>query len=288
MKINWETLFGSTLMNRCQSPMVSLWKQVFYAALTLVLFSAGIPQAQAITLAPGTLLGMDNTNNRVLQYNSTGTLLDSLAVPGDNYVGITTIGSDLFVLSINTDNVYRIDLSTGSRSIAFHSATGSENMGRKGDNLLIAEHSTGLLNEYTTSGVLVNTINLDDGLTGIDSDGSRIFAGQYRNPNAGSIRIYDSLGNFQSTVGLGLPSRSISGMSYDAGADEFWVATGFGDDRIRRYSSGGALLDSFGAQSTWINGVTFIAIPEPSSLALGAIAVGGIVVSDRRRGRPGI
>lgn len=278
-------LFREQPMYLRLSPLAGWCKPVFCAVLSVALCGAGVPRAYGISLTPGTLLGMDNTADRIIQYDSVGTVIDTLDLVTDNYVGITTIGNELFVLSISDRNVYQVDLVTGAKTLAFASATGYENMGRRGDHLLIATYSSGAVNEYTTTGVLVDSFTLGDGLTGIDSDGSRIFASQYRDPNAGDIRIYNSAGVFQNALGLGLPSSAISGMAYVAGADEFWVATGFGDDQIRRYSSSGTLLDSFSPQSTWINGLTFIPVPEPSTFAIGAIAMIGALGSGRRGGR---
>ena len=196
----------------------------------------------------------------MLQYDpNTGAVIGSTPLASDNYVGMTAIGSDLFVVNIS-GNVYQINPITGTRTFLFNAST-NENMGRYGSNLIFNNWSSGAFSERTTTGGIVRTGSLAAGATGLEGykAGNRIYAGQYSGSNAGDVRIYDGTSlAFLGNVGIGLPSGSVSAMSYDPGLDQFWVVTGFGDNQIRKYDSSGILLDNFATGSNWVNAFTVL------------------------------
>ncbi len=261
--------------------------------MCLVFVVAGLVSTDAqasIILSAGAVLGLDNSGDNILQYDSgTGAVVGTVSLAGDNYTGITTVGDDVFVINVRGD-VFEVDKNSGARSFLF-AANSNENMGHYGGNLIFNKFGDGAFTERTTAGAIVRSGNLDSGATGLEGDaaGNRIYAGQYSGATAGQIRVYDGTTlAYLSSINLGLPGSSISGSTYDSGADEFWVATGFGDDRIRKYASDGTLLADFNAGSDWINGITVVAsesnvIPEPSTMVIWAFGLAVASTFSRRR-----
>jgi hypothetical protein len=239
----------------------------------LLLLGAGtLTTNAAFTVDQGTIVGIDGNTRQLREYSFSGSLMDTLTISGlpSTPIGVAILGNRVFVGDV-VGNVGEVNLVSGSVFNLFNGG-GNEAIGDNGANLLTYNYGTGVTREYSTGGVLLNTIPLaaGNGGTGLDAFGSRIFVGLYN--GSGDIREYNTSGTLVNTVTTGLPANSVSGLGYDNNNGTFWLSSGFGDDRIRQFSSTGTLLATFSSGSDWINGLDVVsAVPEPSTYLAGAI-----------------
>lgn len=254
--------------------------------LTIAISIGAIAGAHAapLSITAGTLLGVDASSRQLIEYTFGGTINESLALSGgfSTLVGVEVLGSSVYVMGVGGD-VGLVDLNTGAVTFLFNGG-GNEGLGGRNGNLLTLNFG-GTASEYTVGGVLVGSVGVQSGGTGIDGAGPGFMVANYSDAN---VRNYDAAGAFLSSFSTGLNSGEISGSAYDSGSSSYWISTGFGRDDIRNYSSTGVLLSSFGAQSSWINGldvVTSGAVPEPSSLALFGLACVFLAKTRRRKAK---
>jgi hypothetical protein len=247
--------------------------------------------ARAFDLSPGTLVGLDIAGGNgeivhLVEYLPNGTISEMLRIPpiSDNgfVSGLAVFGSLVFVS--DTDNfVARINLANGQIMYRFPvAAQQTDSLGNIGPDLLVGDFFSNVVRRVNMNGDPVGTITLAGptlAIEGIDSDGSRIFAGSY---HTGDIHIFDVNGNPVGLIDANLGSHAISALGYDPASDSVWVATSFSTDEIRGYSvSTGQLLTAFPAQRGGISGLDVVPpIPEP--LGAGAVGMMGAGVALRR------
>ena len=130
------------------------------------------------------------------------------------------------------------------------------------------------------------------GITGLDSDGTRLFAGSY---NDGNVYVFDTDGNYLSMISTSLGSNALSALSYDPDSDSLLISAGYGDGQVRRLAMDGSVLETIslsGGESLFglSDGGNVVAEDEyedvdvPSSLAIMAVALVGLFVIVRRYG----
>ena len=127
--------------------------RISLAVILAAALFAGTAVAAPITLTAGTGIGVESDGNRIIQYDSSGSVLGSVDITSQTYTGIAQVGSELYVASFAS--VYSVNLSTGALTFAFTLSSTNENLGRRGGNLIGANYGTGLVNEYTTGGAFV-------------------------------------------------------------------------------------------------------------------------------------
>ncbi|HMO85505.1 MAG TPA: hypothetical protein PKC18_11370 [Lacipirellulaceae bacterium] len=248
------------------------------------------PRAAALSLTPGTILGVDSgapggATFTLVQFSPTGTVLDTLALTNTAQLGtldgLALVGSQLFVGGTN-NFVGSVDLGTGVVSNYFNTGSaGLEALGELNGNLLVGDFGAAI-SVFSTAGALLNTItpSMVLGTTGVDSDGSQLFVANY---NDGRVYTLDLTGTVQSSFDTGAGASSLSGLAYDAGSNTLWVSTGFNQGDIRQFDLSGNLLTSFASGYPFIDSLEVIPIPEPAAGALGAAAA--VLLTRRRTGR---
>ena len=225
----------------------------------ILLLSLAFSAHGQVSINSGDLYGIDVDGNQLIRYDaSTGAVLESVGLPARTYVGLTITDGRVFAAVVNGE-IYEVDPQTGSTTLLF-SSSASENLGRYGSNLIFVNFGSGVFTETQTDGTTVRTGSLDTGLTGLEGDAQaqRIYGAGYSGAFSGDIAIYDgtTLANL-GRIETNFPGNAISAFSYDPATDQFWVATGFGDDRIYRFDATGTALGDFPASATWINALSF-------------------------------
>ncbi len=148
-------------------------------------------------------------------------------------------------------------------------------------NLYAANGNT--ITKYNSSGARVGT-NFADSSKGLNNPRGLAFdtAGNLyaANYNANTITKYDSSGAQVGTnfVGTGQGLSSPLGLAFDTAGNLYAANTG--NNTISKYNSTGALQFSW---STGVAAPNFLAVPEPSTYVLGAIATGLMALIARRR-----
>ena len=248
------------------------------------------PAAAALTLVPGTILGEDSvgpggTTATLVQYSPTGVILDTLALSNlgnfGTVDGVAIVGGDVFVTG-TSGVVGQVDLTTGVLFNAFNVGGTPEALGDLNGNLLVGQFGADRVDVFSTSGALLNSINLSApaAVTGLDSDGSVLYVASY---NDGAIYSFDLSGGLLGSFSTGLGPSSLSGLGYDGGTNTLWVSSGFNQDRIHQFSVTGTPLASFDAGRPFIDGLDVVpTIPEPATAALSAAGLAALAGRGRR------
>lgn len=238
--------------------------------------------AQAFTITPGTLIGVDASTGQLVEYTPAGVINETLNMVGgfSTPVGVEIIGGTLYMMGVGGD-VHSVDLMTGATTSLFN-ALGNEGLGGRNGNLLALNYSTGTVREFSVAGALLNTFGVPGGGTGIDGYGAGFAVASYGDAQ---VRTYDAVGALLGAFATGLNAAEISGMGVDDADGSYWVSSGFGRDQIHHYSSGGVLLGSFAANSPWINGLDVIPdaqqVPAPTPLTLLGLCALGFALRGR-------
>jgi hypothetical protein len=225
-----------------------------FAPIALALSASAAAQ---FTIDDGTLVGIDGSTRQVIEYSTSGAILETLAttMPGAP-TGLDVVNGELFA-NDTTGQVFSINLTTGAATALFAPTGPLENMGSVNGELIMMGWNTSVIERYDTVGNLLGTINLTQivGTTGIDSDGTDYFLGEWQ---TGTIYIFDSSGSLLNTLNVGIAANSISGLAYEASSNSLWVATGFGNDMMMQIDLAGNIMQQWPTNSPWINGVDFV------------------------------
>jgi streptogramin lyase len=243
-------------------------------------------------------------NDRVLRYNGvTGAFIDIFATaPQLDYAVDLQWGADgnLYVSSQLNDSIVRFNGTTGAFIDVFVTSgsgglDGPSGMQFHNGDLYVAgrfssavyryDGTTGAFEQTFGAGNVTTAFGLDfapDGSLLVASGGTNAVA--RFNPDTGA-----SLGNLvtSGSGGLSLP------IGVEFGPDNNLYVASFNTNSIKRYDSvTGAWLDDFVAAGSGglssPNFMTFasLAVPEPTSLGLILVTIGGIVFARCRRQRP--
>jgi len=215
--------------------------------------------AQGVQLDPGALLSLDSSGAKqgvyqILQFSPDGAELSNLAtafpVPFFGVmVGLTVIEGEVWTIGTGAI-VARIDLDSGQMKDTFFSNVYSaEGLTRIESDLLIGAYS-GQVKRQRTDGTSVWSIETGVPMTGIATDGTLIYCGNYQN---GNIYVFDQAGNQQSLILTNIGGYSLSGLAYDELTGTLLATTGFGADDVRRLSLTGFPLETFTTNWSYLN-----------------------------------
>ena len=228
-----------------------------------LVIAATLPAAQTFQLDSGTLLAQDSSTGwsndyELLQFSPKGVELASLTmtVPDTFGVmdGLTVVNGELWV-SGTFAQLARIDLTTGATvQVISTGLAGTEALGTLGNDLLVGYYG-GLIQRWSTSGVLLHQIDTTVAMTGIVSDGQEIHCANYQD---GVIYSFDLAGSSTGFIPLDTGGYSVSGLALDETTNTFWVSTGFGPDDVRNFDDAGNKLASFDAGWAQLNGLEFV------------------------------
>jgi uncharacterized protein (TIGR03382 family) len=160
--------------------------------------------------------------------------------------GMTALGANIY-LANRYQGVGVLDRQTGTSTL-YHGPQDIEALGNDGTNLLAGTFTTDTVYRMATDGTILGTITLQLtnhlGITGIDSDGARLFVGSY---DDGNVHIFDMAGLALGIIktGLFVGIDVLSGLSFDRGDGTLWLTAGFGDGTIYHFDLAGDLLGMF-------------------------------------------
>lgn len=268
---------------------------------------SGIASAGAATTVWGNTAG-----NGVYEYDlTTGNLLLSFD-PGSTFSqyggwngrGIVQVGNTLYLTNASSNNVYKMDATTGaSQGIAFSitGAAGLSAIAYDGSNFWVADYSgSNKAYLYSPTGTLLKTISLTN--CGGYCDGFEFFKGKlimnrfdgaYGGPN--QYDIYDTNGNLLTADLFTTTSSGSTGIGYDG--KDFWTSNLFSGSLSQWNGITGAFIGTLTLQppagNFEIEDLSFnysivippTGVPEPAVLGvfgLGALLI-GLFAGLRRR-----
>ena len=220
-----------------------------------------------------------------------GGVQSSKGIQGNS--GMTRLGSTVFV-SNRYQGVAIFDAATGSSTL-YHGPQDIEALGNDGTNLLAGLFTSDTVLKMATDGTVLSTItlNITDhlGITGLDSDGTRVFVGSF---DDGDVHIFDMAGDLLGLISTGLGADVLSGLSYDRSDGTLWLTAGFGDGSVRHFDLAGDLLGTFDLMITgnardipvvalFDATVTPPVVVEPGTVTLFTFALAGVAWWHRRR-----
>lgn len=256
-------------------------------------FLALTTAAQAAPLIPGALLSGAFGPNLMRQYSTAGAVLDAFPILGmvGDLTGTALIGTTVYALD-TIGIVYTLDMSTGIAVPQFNvvNITNPESLGNIGGSLLVGDF-TGTVQTYSTTGNLLGsfTVTNNFAVTGLDSDGTTIFAATY---NFGIVEYYTPGGAFVGGFNSGTGLNHLSSAAYDSDTGTLWTGVTYNTatPTINQYTTGGVLIGGFALGPNASNGLDYIPLngqgisaPEPSPLALLALAGCGMLVRSRTK-----
>ena len=213
-------------------------------------------------------------------------------IKGDS--GMTLLGSTVFV-SNRYQGVGVFDPRTGTSTL-YRGPQDIEALGNDGSNLLAGLFTTDTVLKLAIDGTVLSTVALDItnhlGITGLDSDGARLFVGSF---DDGDVHIFDMAGNPLGLISTGLGADVLSGLSYDRSDGTLWLTAGFGDGSVHHFDLAGDLLRTFDLMITGNAGdIPVVALfdttvmppvpsVEPGTATLFTFAVAGVAWWRRRR-----
>ena len=285
--------------------MNTLRKQIGIAVVLLLgMVFAGV--ATANTTA--TTIWGNSAGDGLYQYDlTTGNLLKSFdpsaafGAFGWNGRGVVQVGNTLYLTSASSNNVYKMDATTGlSEGVAFTitASSGLSAIAYDGTNFWVADYSgTNKSYLYSPTGTLLKTIAMTN-CTGY-CDGFEYFNGKlienrfdggYGGPN--QYDVYDTNGNLLTAPLFTSTSRASTGIAFD-GAN-FWTSNIFSGSLSEWNGTTGAYIGdltlqtptgAFEIEDLSVNYSIVIGVPEPAELGmfgLGLLLI-GLFAGLRRR-----
>lgn len=236
---------------------------------TLGFSSLGIGPGGLAVASNGNVYITDFTSNNVRIYDSLlANSLGTISFPVSRTSGVGFAGNGDLLVATPGEGVFRYDGNSVSSFTSSPFAAGaSAQIAVDASNNVFIGHGLGFSDsvlKFDASGNLVGSITITDSMVGGNGTGSST-------GTSPSGVAFDSAGNlFVAALGRRNPG--------DAGGES---------GGLFKFDSNGNLLDTFATASNAYSGVAIIsAVPEPSSIALLAVAgVVSVVVARRRRSR---
>ncbi len=221
------------------------------------------------SLAASTIWKNEASSNRIEAIDSvTGVVLTSFTPGKGNGRGIVVVGNVVYFTVANSNNVFKIDATTGADlGIAF-SITGTSGLSAisyDGTNFWIADYS-GTKNAYLVSptGVLITTISLASCTSfcdGLEFFNGKLISNRGDNLNPGIYDIYNLSGTVLTPAFITDNGGGSRGIAFDG--TNFIVASG---SFISTYSgTTGAFISSIPASTGLIEDVSFDFAQRPDT-----------------------
>ncbi len=260
--------------------------------LRLLATAACVLLLHARASADALWLGNDHLNTTILQTSTTGTVLQTVTVGNNTGLAIDPVANELF-LSARTGGIQVRDLTTLAIQGTIPSpgsATNYEDLAWDGTSLYRADFfGAQVFRIDRTTGAETLFVSGFSGPVGVayDSSDNTFWITSFI---LTQLRHYDASGmQLGSSIPLSLSGRA-GGLGYDPTDDTLWLGS---DERVFHITKGGGILGffdtpEFGAApgSRFVDGLEFErqqiqAVPEPASLVLLSLGVGGLLISMR-------
>lgn len=156
--------------------------------------------------------------------------VESYAVPGGSASGIASDGSGLWTVDFHSDEVARIDPSTGGSEVVFQSAGDPAGVGYGNTTLWVADIYSNEIHRYKTNGEEVDSFSIGSETTnvkGVTYHEGRVWVGD----GDGNVFVYTPDGEL-------LEEHQVGATAHVAGTDRWGVLVPTGNESITQLTGG--------------------------------------------------